>query len=722
MTYTFFDDEFLAPYKTREVPFGPLGYVTYKRTYARFIEAENRTEEWWETCARVLAGNFLLEWSHLGDKGVEEFDTDAEREFEINRQWENLQAEAQQAYDDMFHLRWLPPGRGLWCSGVPVSETNGATLTNCWYVNVEPKHGKVSYPFVFAMDMLMLGGGVGFGVSEAHIRQIPAVCNPVDLFVVCREDHRDYQFLDAQKIPYDRTHQYIVIKDSREGWTYGLKKTINAAFLSKRGTRKSIVIDVSEVRASGERIKGFGGKSSGPAPLVELLRGVNRVLNGRVGNQLTDVDCVDLMTMIGRCVVSGNVRRSAMIAVGDGGSQDFINMKNPQADEEGEYHNWAIQHHRWASNNSVLVDASFDPKALAESIWVKGEPGWFNLDLVQNYGRLIDGRQDGVDGHATGTNPCGEISLETYEPCNLAEIFPSNCEDFDALKRVAITAYRYAKRVTLSPYEWPESKEVVERNRRVGVSISGIQDWVLQLKNQLHPDYPLADVSTALATQLDTLYNLIKVEDGKYSASLGINRSIKLTTVKPSGTISLLAGVSPGIHYPYASHYIRRIQFQDTDPLVDYLRGCGFTVRKAATTPHAVVVEFPVKVSTADLVGFKSAGDVSAAEQLEMQRLLQTYWADNSVSCTISFQESDREVLPNLVAEYSLSLKSTSFLPYTPQIKEHYPDLPYEPITEETYQEMMSQVKAWPSRLQQDAKGLEILDIDECAGGACPIR
>jgi ribonucleoside-triphosphate reductase len=719
----FFNVEFLSKYATKEVPFGPLGYVTYKRTYARYLEDLGRTEEWWETCTRVLTGNFALEARRM-------FELCGDGPFYL-QQLKRLKEEAEQAYDDMFHLKWLPPGRGLWVSGTDTGNKNGGALTNCYYVDIKPYHGKTSYPFCFAMDELMLGAGVGFGVSKKNINQFPVVANPVDLFIVCKEDHRDYQFLNAQNKEGDwwnTTHQKIHIWDCREGWVYALKKTIEASFLSKRVTdnKKTVVIDVSDVRPSGDRISGFGGMASGPAPLAEMLRAVNRLFNNRVGQRLTPVDCTDIMTLIGRCVVSGNVRRSAMIALGDGDDKEFIFMKNPidplaeilgWTEEQVEYHNFAVNNNRWASNNSILVDKNFDHKAVAESIWVKGEPGWLNTDLTQNYGRLVDGRISGIDAKATGTNPCGEISLESFEPCNLAEIFPSNCQSLEELKRVTLTAYRYAKRVTMSPYPWEESQEVVERNRRVGVSISGIQDWLLNLSKNV----PGADPNEIMADTMSILYGMVSAEDLHFSKQLQINKSIKLTTVKPSGTISLLAGVSPGIHYPYAQYYIRRIQFQDTDPMVPYLESLGFTVTDAVQTPRAKVVQFPIKARTSENIGFKSAGEVTAREQLELQHLVQKYWADNQVSCTISFKETDRQELPDLIQQYSKVLKSTSFLPYTENLKAHYPDLPYEPITCEIYNQMMSKVKHWPSRLTQDSDGLEI-DNDECVGGMCPIK
>lgn len=712
-------DKFIQKYTNQQPPFGPLGYITYKRTYARRIEGENRTEEWFETCRRVIESNFQLEirYGSLKDNPT---------------RVAALQLDAEQAYDDMFNLRWLPAGRSLWIAGVEGED--GSPLNNCWYVSVKPSHGKVSYPFEFAMNQLMLGGGVGFGVSQEHISKIPEVKNHVELTIVCREDHKDYQFFKESigKIPLE-THQYVKLHDSREGWVYGIRKVINTSFLSKSSNQKRLVIDISDIRPSGTNIRGFGGVASGPYPLIELFSGINQILNRNVGRKLSSIDCTDIMTMIGRCVVSGNVRRSAMIAVGDSTDLPFTNMKNPIKDDEKDLakygidehytvdtHNHHTHHNRWASNNSLIVDGDFSANSLADSVWVRGEPGFLNLNMVQNYGRLIDGVHEGIDGEAVGTNPCGEQSLEDFEACNLVEVFPTKCQDFDEVKRVMVTAYRFAKRVTLKLPEWPESREVMKKNRRLGVSISGIQDWYLKLLSE-SGEHGVSDFRGLMWGYFDVLYRMVKEEDARFSARLGINESIKLTTVKPSGTISLLAGVSNGIHYPFAGCYIRRIQFTDNDALVQRLRSYGFRVTKAIQTPGAVVVQFPIKHSGVGLPGFRTAGEVSAREQLEHQHVVQAYWSDNQVSCTVSLQESDREGLEELIDEYAGKLKSTSFLPYTPAIKEQYPDLPFEPITEEIYNEMMAEITQWPNGLDVDLGGSEI-ELNECEGGVCPVR
>jgi adenosylcobalamin-dependent ribonucleoside-triphosphate reductase len=731
----FLSDSFIDEYKNKEVPFGPLGYVTYKRTYARPVEGENRTEEWYETCRRVIEGNLLLEVNQTK---------------ELNIPCRLTKSEAEIMYDDMFHMRWLPPGRGLWCSGTGIGFENGAALTNCYFVEIKPVNGKISYPFQFAMDMLMLGAGVGFSVANDLVSKISKVMNKVNLYVVCDPTHRDFNYLNVDEMPRG-TKQYIEVWDSREGWVYALKKVIDSAFLSKTKNPKTLVIDVSLVRPTGESIKSFGGKASGPAPLVEMLRFINKLLNSRVDSKLSDVDCTDIMNVIGRCVVAGNVRRSAMLALGDASSEAFRTMKTYDHEAVDKLNNFIqndlrslrkltdtefealyneksksemVNHHRWASNNSILITDDFDSSLIVDSIIKNGEPGFLNLNLIQNFGRLVDGG-DKVDV-ATGTNPCGEVSLESYEPCNLSEIFPSNCSSWSEILRVAEWAYKYSKRVTLSSYGWEETRRIVEKNRRIGVSLSGIQDWVFEMKDE--NNYAFETFEEHFSNLLDELYIHISVMDSLYSEYLQINESIKLTTVKPSGTISLLAGVSQGMHWPYAPYYIRSIQFQENDPMVKYCESLGFRTRPSVQTPKAILVEFPIKDPNAENSKFKSAGDVSAKDQLEFQFLLQQNWSDNQVSCTVSFNESEHGELPELINEYSKKLKSTSMLPYFDlgrqgsDIKKYYPDLPMEPISAKEYEKRITEIKEWPKRLVEDGDNFEVLNNEECKGGICPIK
>lgn len=415
----------------------------------------------------------------------------------------------------------------VYCCQEPETHTwvagPGYLTGNCWFIDVTPRAyeegeaTKPSYPFCFAMDRLMAGGGVGFGVTLESVIAFPPVSNPVSLHVVCDPHHANYRELDADQIPQS-THTTVRVEDSREGWVDALRVLIDAHFKAKR--QRHLVVDVSDVRPAGADIKGFGGTSAGPGPLVQLLRAANGVLNDRVGVNLTPVDCTDLMNMVGRAVVAGNVRRSAEIALGSANDLGFISMKQDQG---------KLMSHRWASNNSIVIDGAFeDFERIASAIAANGEPGIFNLELARTRLRLCDDASDERNLTVGGVNPCAEIVLDgAGESCNLAEIFPAVIEreglDMERILRLAL---RYTKRVTCARYSWAASADIVARNRRVGVSLSGVRDWMLARGARELED---------LAGELDAWYGIVRDEDAKYSEALGIPTSVAVTTVKPSG-------------------------------------------------------------------------------------------------------------------------------------------------------------------------------------------
>lgn len=713
--------------KARQNPpaWGTLGWITYKRTYARWIEEENRHEEFHETLKRVVEGNINLD-PRLKDKPSKKV-------------LKELQKEAEELFLTFYSLQALPPGRGLWISGTPFAERTGDALNNCWFISVYPqKYGDskivphyarkedvlVSMPFSFLFDQSMKGGGVGFSVAKQNVNRIPAVSKAVNLQIVTSADNEDKDRLGVDGFEAKEGNYVFEVPDSREGWVEALALVIDAHF---HNLDTNITIDVSKVRPEGARIKGFGGVASGAKPLVELLKFVNNLLNGAEGTRLTSVQATDIMNYIGKTVVAGNVRRSAEIALGDAEDMDFRLMKQ---DTEKLYS------HRWASNNTVLISEGFDDYGpIAEAVGVNGEPGIGNLHLARNYGRIVDGFNPEADPDVDGLNPCGEITLANGENCNLAEAFPYMIEkqngNFKAIYRLLT---RYAKRVTFANYDWEVTRKIVEKNRRIGVSMSGIQDWILNSFDRPAVtgwDYGVLGDGTPykkpiynqeLIKVLDEMYYYVDDADAEYSKELGCNKSLKKTTVKPSGTIALLPGVSPGVHWNYAKTYIRRIRFQGSDPLLDLLRMGGYHIEDDVYSANTKVVEFYDRARSADSKYFLDAGTVSIEEQFAVQALIQRYWADNSVSCTITFKEEEKAKIATLLKAYKNGIKSTSLLPYTGH---GYEQAPYEPITEEAYENFMKPIKGTPevlaTTLFTDAN-VELVGADDCATGACPIK
>lgn len=633
------------------VPWGPLGYVTFKRTYSRVRDDLGRTEEFGEMLERGV--NALL------DYGMRMTDDEV---------WT--------LYEYMYQLKCGFAGRMCWQLGTPtVAKLGGASCCNCFYIAVRDIES-----FCFTFDMLMLGGGVGFGVTPSDVFSLPKVLGPVK---VVRRDGNDVDF---------------IVPDNREGWVELLRRVLHAYFI----TGRSFTYSTHCVRGKGERIKGFGGVASGPGELVKGMAQICGVLDSRVGKKIRPVDALDIMNIIGSVVVSGNVRRSAQIAVGSPKDADFVEAKMWS---KGNIPNW-----RGNSNNTVLAN---DVSELTPAFWdgylpdehgnAKGENyGLFNLDLSRRYGRLIDGPDYRPDPRVEGPNPCAEQSLEDGECCDLAEQYLPRLRDRGEFVTSSQLMYKVCKTVLQLPFSWAKTQEVVRRNQRIGVGVSGF----CQAQHFDKDDYTAA-------------YQAMESMDDSYSREIKANRSIKLSTVKPSGTVSLLAGVTPGVHPAFSRYYIRRIRFSAEDPIVEACRKNGYRIEPKyefdGTPDHSTqIVEFPIDVGTKTL----TASQVSAVKQLEMQEFLQTYWSDNAVSVTVYYRDEELPAVKEKLAEtYKSRVKTTSFLRHS---NHGFRQAPYEEIDASTYHEMAS--KCVPVTSLSDARQWDIVDSLECAGGVCPTK
>lgn len=751
MVESWLDAEFLAPFVGKQPKWGfdGLGFIVELRTYARKKE-DGSLEDWWETVKRVTLGNYLTEIRN------------GKLDHTITKE------EVQQFYYLTFNLVITPPGRGLWMSGTEYSKRSGDSMNNCWgtvmrpYPYKENEEAKVSFAPVFTFDQAMKGGGVGVSVQREHVQSIPKVSNAVNLKFVCLDTHKDVaelqgmaamgievQFISKEEQALLAAQpEYFLTPDSREGWGTSLEHTIDYHFDGK----PDLTVDISDVRERGADIKSFGGTASGPMALVEMLFKVNRILNRRENQFVPPVEWGDVVQLIGTCVVAGNVRRTALIIIGDQDDKAFVDSKNYSLPENLEASQW-----RWASNNSVDVrpDSPYEVfEGLAVNIFYNGEPGYVNRELAQNFGRIIDGFKKGIDAKVQVFNPCGEITLEPEENCNLFEVNLPRIEQMIQSGEAGEWLYeqafelatRYTYRVTFRHYEWESTREVVERNHRLGVAITGVTDWFLIRYGEKavlgfdQNDMPL--YNPEVVADLDKFYGFVKATNEQHAADLGENKSNKLTTIKPSGTISILMGVSPGQHFHWSSYMIRRVRLSASSQLVDALMDSGYKVEPAQKgfeedgTPvydyNTVVAEFPIKAPTADSVNFQSAKDVSLQEQAAIQALLATYWSDNAVSATLSFHkpeagdtEAEQAVIKDiadLLYRYKGIIKSTSLLPHDTGT---YPQMPMEEIDEDTYNKMKAKItgKPWEKitgRIIEDNSELD--SSAECVGGACPTR
>lgn len=618
-------DTFVEPYKTKEVPWGPLGYVTFKRTYARrlseFDPEANGTEEWWQTCRRVVEGMFNMQKQHVFMLGLEWNDAKAQRT-------------AKDAFERLFTLKWTPPGRGLWMMGTKfIEERTAAGLFNCAFRSTRDLSTKGGYLFAWMMDALMVGIGVGFDTEGAGTLNI---CEP------------------------QYTNDTLVIDDSREGWVDSVHTLLDGFFFGSKVPK----FDYSAIRPEGAPIHGFGGTSSGAGPLIELHESLTELYSAKIGELITSVDIVDTENLIGRCVVSGNVRRSAALAMGRHDDKRYLEMKN---DSE------KLMHHRWGSNNSFNAVVGMDYEWHASQSQKNGEPGYIWLENARTRGRFKDDlRYDDIN--VAGFNPCVEQQLEDAELCCLVETYPAKHEDMEDYLRTLKIAYLYGKTITLSNTHWPETNAKMLKNRRIGLSQSG----VVQAFNKFG--------RREVYEMCDKAYEHVKHLDEEYSNWLCIPKSVRMTSIKPSGTVSLLNGSTPGIHFPESEFYIRRIRFAESSEMLKQLEEAGYNIEKDSYSPNTMVVEFPVHEPYFQ----KGKKDVSIWEQLEIAAQYQYYWADNSVSITVTFNENESSQIKSALEMYETRLKAVSFLKYQ---ETGYVQAPYEPITEDKFIEMSANIK-----------------------------
>ena len=343
----------------------------------------------------------------------------------------------------MFRFKFLPPGRGLWAMGTKLTEERFlyASLNNCAFVSTNCDSVKTFIQtFTFLMDMCMLGVGVGFDTKGAG------------------------KFCVKQPL---NDENEVAIEDSRNGWVNSVKQLIESYFLENKLTVK---FNYSKIRPEGIALKGFGGLSSGPGPLILLHKEVRATLDSKIGDKASSRTIVDLMNQIGKCVINGNIRSSAEIAFGDANDADFLALKNYDINSDRAKFGWA-------SNNSIFAEIGMDYSKVCELVKANGEPGFAWLANMRKYGRMAD-PPNNADWRASGGNPCLEQTLESFEMCCLVETFPFNHDNYEEFQETLRIALLYAKTVTLGMSHWPETNEIIVRNRRIGCSISGITQFI----------------------------------------------------------------------------------------------------------------------------------------------------------------------------------------------------------------------------------------------------
>lgn len=650
----FISDDFANRYAYQTPPWGfnGLGYVVYKRTYARPIFKEGtdeviRTEEWHETVQRVVNGA-----QSIGARLTER--------------------EAHRLYDLIFNLKVSLAGRMLWQLGTPNNKRlGGDSLVNCWFVDIsEPSD------FSWAVERLMLGGGVGFS------------CNHPERLGVVRSAYVEHE---------DRNDADFIVPDTREGWGNLIRKVFEC-YLGGDDDPRKMMYATHLVRPAGLPIKTFGGTSSGPEILIEGVEKISKILDGAVGRHLTSVEVLDCMNVIGSIVVAGNVRRSAEIAIGDLNDEDYLMAKRWDLGN--------IPKERAMSNNTLFVTPE-QMQDMPDLVWEgyrgNGEPyGFFNLEAARKYGRMGEERPD---PSIVGVNPCAEIPLGHRESCNLSEIFLPMIESKSELINAASLLYKVQKAIAAMSYLDPTSDKITSENMRLGTGVTGVAQALDKVE------------------WLGSAYDELRRLDNVWSRMNGWPTSVRLTTIKPSGTLSLLPGVTPGVHPGFSQYFVKRMRMSSHDILVDYCRDKGFHVEPVrnfdgSEDPRTVVVEFPCSFPDGTLL----AEHMTAIQQMDLVRKLQRVWADNSISVTVYYRKEELDEIREYLKQHWHEMKSVSFLLHS----EHgFDQAPMGELSLAEYQEMLSKT----SPLGEKLSGSTIMSDDEmallgesCDTGACPLR
>jgi len=617
-------------------------YIHLSR-YARWLEDQNRRETWEETVTRYCTF--------------------------FHERYPDL-FPAERVKRSILNLRTMPSMRALMTAG-PALEKDEMAGFNCSYVAVD--HVRA---FDEILYILMCGTGVGFSVERQFINQLPTVAE---------------EFHDSCTL--------ITVRDSKIGWASAFRELISLLYAGQIPRW-----DVSKVRPAGAKLKTFGGRASGPEPLVDLFQFTVALFRKAAGRRLTSIECHDLVCKIADVVVVGGVRRSALISLSNLSDDRMRMAKSGQ---------WWVDHgQRQLANNSAAYTEKPDMEIFLEE-WMaliqskSGERGIFNRVAAKKKA-AENGRRD--PDHEFGTNPCGEIILRPSGLCNLTEIVvraDDRLEDLLDKAEVAtimgtfqstLTNYRYVRKV------WQKN---AEEERLLGVSMTGIMD------------HPVLSQPTAEAAEwLDILKQHVVRVNEAWAKKLGINPAAAITTVKPSGTVSQLVDSASGIHPRYAPFYIRTVRADKKDPLAQFMRERGFPVEDDVMKPDTTdVFSFPVRAPAHAV--FRD--DMTAIQQLEHYLLFKRHWCEHNPSITVYVREHEWLAVGDWVYNHFDDIGGVSFLPHT----EHsYKQAPYTECSEEEYRELLKKIPevSW-SELQDFEKEDSTISTKElaCSAGACEV-
>jgi ribonucleoside-diphosphate reductase alpha chain len=624
----------------------------FKSRYARYIPEEARRETWEETVSR-----YVYFWV---DKGLIDDKT------------------AGELYESILTLEVMPSMRALMTAGPALDRDNVAGF-NCSYLPID-------HPRAFdeMMYILMCGTGVGYSVERQYINKLPEVAEE-----------------------FYNTDTTIFVDDSKIGWAKAFRELVSLLY-----SGQVPMWDVSEVRSAGEPLKTFGGRASGPEPLVELFKFTVSLFKHAAGRKLTSIECHDLCCKIAQIVVVGGVRRSALISLSNLSDDRIRRAKHGQW--------WLDNPQRGLANNSACYTEKPDFEAFLDE-WKSlyeshsGERGIFSRVASQKQAAK-NGRRDATWDF--GTNPCSEIILRPNQFCNLSEVVIRPNDTLQDLKRkVRIASILGTLQATLTDFRYLRSswKNNTEEEALLGVSLTGILDHsVMSGKDNGGTWFDHPNMSN-LPKALDTLRQVAIDTNKEWAARFGIPQSAAITCVKPSGTVSQLVNSASGIHGRFSPYYIRRVRADIRDPLCGVLESAGVPSEIDNMSPTTKVFSFPQKSPASSIM----ASDQTALEQLELWTTYQEHWCEHKPSITVYYRDSEFLAVGNWVYNNFNDISGISFLPYSDH---SYEQAPYEAISQKQYEEMIANFPNeffWNIQEHKDTtEGSQTL---ACVGGACEI-
>ena len=701
MTNKILDNTFLNTFKDLKPKFSAMGECVYLRTYSRYLESEKRRETWYETVLRTTLYNIQL--------GI-----DFKKRNGIKIDWNEEKKEAELLFKNLFNFETFTSGRTLYMGGTEIVKEYPLSNFNCCFTNLS-KFSDLKDIFY----LLMVGAGVGVKIDKENVKKLPSVFKKrlINTYDETVRKHTSKEDMENTILNIENNKAIIKVGDSKEGWCDSLELYFDLITMNDYKDIDTIEIDYSFIRPEGEILKRFGGRASGHKSIQKMFSKIQAVIESLDNNKIKTINALDLCTIISENVVSGGVRRSAMIILCDEDDKEVIEAKrNLYTIVDGNYVEDKNISHRRMSNNSILFKEKPSLEKIKEilsSIKINGEPGFING---------IEAKRRKVDFE--GCNPCGEILLKSKSCCNLSTnnllaFVEDGKLNLERLKEALRLSTRLSIRMTLIDAELPEWDKTMKKDRVIGISLTGIIDMinatgmVEEVNGVMNYD--------KLSNLLSELRDVVHAEGERYCKELNISVPKLMTTIKPEGTISTLPGVSSGIHAPHSPYTIRRVRFNTTDPLLKMMEDfkCYPIFPEVGQTEDnctVKVVEFPMKSPSG-----RTKFDIGAIEQLALYKLTMENWTDHNTSITVHVKEEEWDLVANWLYDNWDTVVGITFLPLDTG---SYPLLPFEATTKEDYEDRvnnMRKINLDILKIYDTSDEQEIIDSD-CSTGVCPVR